>query len=231
MPTPSQIITTAAALMNDAAQTQYTNTACLPYLNLALRILQETFELNGIPVTNKTSTTLVVPANTSSIGYVTTPALPADLVEIQQLWESSPSGTNKWIQMFKREFIPHYLQDGTAISQFRIWAWKNQFIELVAANTIIDLKLDYTASIFSTITAATIDSDLAATNIETYLEFETAALCAMFIGENETRFTSLSGFAADALNRSLGIPIKGMQAIVTRRLPFRAAFKRRGIVY
>src|SRR6266851_4896674 len=121
MPTPSEIITTVASLMNDYTQSQYTNTACLPFFNLALDELQELFELNGIPITNNTSAIITLAAGINILGIDTTPALPSDFIETQQLWES-PTGLNKWTPMIKKEFIPHYLEDGTTISQFLIWA-------------------------------------------------------------------------------------------------------------
>src|SRR5579863_1026316 len=154
MPTPSSIITTVAVLMNDFAQTQYTNAVCLPMLNLALNELQETFELNSIPITNETSAILTIPAQVPGqinvqVGLNTSPALPLDLVEIQQLWESQ-TGLNQWTRVDKRESLPHYLEDGFAISQFLIWAWWQGAINLIAANQINDLKLDYTANMFAT---------------------------------------------------------------------------------
>lgn len=229
MPKPSQIITTVAALMNDTAQTLYTNTAVLPYFNLALNILQELYEINGIPVTNKTSAVIVVPMGIKKIGFDTNPPLPSDLIEILQLWESQ-SGQNNWIPLGKREFIPHYLEDDTLISQFLIWAWKGQAIELIPANSPNDIKLDYIGSIFNTpIVIANISINLSFTNIETFLEFQTASLCAMFMAENETRAMALNGLAGDALSRALGIPIKGMQEIVTRRRPFRRGLRSRGV--
>lgn len=235
MPTPAQIISAVSALQNDTAQQRYTNVTCLPYLNLALDILQEIFELNSLPITNETSSPVItVPSGTSINTFVnqnTTPALPADLIEIQQLWES-PTGLNQWTPMTKKEFIPHYLEDGTQISRFLIWAWEKGSIVLLTANADNDLRMDYTASMFTTpILISAIDDDLQFTNIKTYLEFETAALCAMFIGEDEKRSLMLSGLAADALSRALGIPIKGMQSITTRRRPFRSGWKRRGRNY
>ncbi len=228
MAKPSDIILTVSVLMNDSSQTQYTNTVCLPFLNLSLDELQETFELNSIPVTNETSTAITIPANTASVSPITVPALPTDLIEIQQLWES-PTGLNQWTPMDKKEFIPHYLEDNTTISQFLIWAWEQGAIRLIPANSIIDLKLDYTASMFATpILAGAINVDLPFTNVKTYLEYKTAALCALFIAENPDRAQALDGLAGTALSRSLGIPIKGAQSIVTRRRPFRASFKRRG---
>lgn len=228
---PSDIITTVANLMNDSQQSVYTNTVCLPFLNLALDELQELYELNGIPTTNNTSAAITIKAGVNRLGFDTTPALPSDLIEIQEVWES-PSGLNKWSEVIKKEFIPHYLEDNTTISQFLIYEWKHGRINLVAANSDNDLKLDYTASIFNTpILIKDINVGLPFTNIKTYLEFKSGALCAMFIAENESRALALDSLTGSALSRALGIPIKGMQSIITRRRPFRSSFKRRGTNY
>ena len=231
MPKPSEIITTVAGLMNDIDQAVYNNAACLPFLNLSLDELQEIYELNGIPVTNETSAAIKVKSGVSEIGFDTNPAFPSDLIEIQQLWES-PSGLNQWTPVVKKETIPHYLEDNTTISQFLIWALEHGRIRVVAANSDNDLKIDYTASLFSTpILIKDINVNLPFTNVKTYLEYKTAALCAMFIAENESRALALDSLTGTALSRALGIPIKGMQSIVTRRRPFRHSFKARGTSY
>lgn len=232
MPRPSDIITTVATvLMNDSDQSVYTNIVCLPILNLALNELQEFYELNGIPITNETSKAITIPAGVGRLGFDTTPALPLDLVEIQQLWES-PVGLNQWTEVDKREFLPHYLEDNTLISQFLIWAWEHGRIVLMPANQINDLKIDYTASIFNTpILIKDVNVNLPFTNITTYLEYKTGALAAMFIAENPERAQALDSLAGVALSRALGIPVKGMQSINTRRRPFRQSFKSRGVNY
>lgn len=231
MPKPSDIITTVAGLMNDAFQSQYTNSVCLPFLNLSLDELQELYELNGLPVTNETSAAITIKSGIKSIGFDTTPALPSDLIEIQQLWEST-AGLNQWIPLTKRETIPHYLEDGTTISQFLIWAWEHGRITLIPANADNDLKIDYTCSLFNTpILIKDINVNLPFSNVKTYLEYKTAALCAMFIAENESRAMALDSLGGTALSRALGIPIKGMQSIVTRRRPFRHSYKNRGVSY
>lgn len=214
--------------MNDSAQTLYTNEVVLPYFNLALDELQELYELNDIPVTNETSVIIRIPAGIKRVGFDTNPALPSDLIEIKELWESI-AGQNRFIRVAKREFLPHRLEDNTTISQFLIWAWMGQRIELIAANGPNDLKIDYTASIFKTpILIKDVNINLPFTNIKTFLEYKTAAICAMFIAENETRALALDSSSGTALGRALGIPIKGMQEIVTRRRPFRASYKQRG---
>ena len=215
--------------MNDSSQSVYTNTACLPFLNLSLDELQELYELNGIPITNETSAAITIPAGVSRLGFDTTPALPSDLIEIQQLWEST-IGLNQWFRVDKREFLPHH--DDTTISQFLIWAWKHGRVSLIAANADIDLKIDYIGSLFDTpILIGNISVNLPFTNVKTYLEYKTAALCAMFIAENESRALALDSLAGTALSRTLGIPIKGQQSIITRRKPFRSSYKSRGVNY
>ncbi len=230
MPKPSEIITTAAALMNDSAQSLYTNTACLPYLNLALNELQELYELNGLPVTNETSAAITVKAGVTSIGQDTNPALPSDFIELKELWESQ-SGLELWTRVSPREFLPHYLEGTILTSQFLIFSWEHGRIKVIPAIQDNDLKLDYIASVFKTpILIKDINVNLAFTNIQTYLEYKTAALCAMFMAENPNRATALDSLAGTALNRALGIPVKGMQSIVTRRRPFRHSYKNRGMI-
>ena len=232
MPTPAEIIDMTASLMNDTAQTSYTDAACLPYLNMALDELQEYFELNNIPVTNKVSAVLNVLIGVNRIAFAgTTPLIPSDLIEIQELWES-PETLNQWTRVGKREFIPHYLEDGTTISLFGIWAWDENEIKLIAADADIDLKIDYIASIFATpilIGAIATDLGVKLKNTKGFLGYRTAGLCAEFIGENPTRAAVLNNAADRALGRSLGISVKSMQSLNTRRRPFRASYKGRRI--
>jgi hypothetical protein len=217
-----------ASLMNDTAQTVYTNDAVLPYLNMALDELQEHFELNNVPVTNETSTVLMVPKNTSRIASVgTTPLLPADLVEIQTLWESD-KGMLEWIAVTRRNFISQ--NNSNKIDSFIVWAWMGDEIRLIPATIDKDLKIDYVASIFATpLTVASIATELGVKNATSYLKYKTAALCAKYIGENPTRSDELNMLAIQGMDRALGISTKGRQAILTRRRPFRASYKSRGM--
>ena len=237
MPTPAQIIDMVASLQNDTQQQEYTDEACLPYLNIALDELQELFEENNIPLTNEDSAPLTVDSSTATVTdnqviiafSGTLPLLPANLVEIQQIWESNDNG-NTWIPMSKKDFIPHSIET-LQLSSFGEWAWVNNEIHLPPATSVILLKLDYIKSIFNTpigIEDINIDLGESFKNIKTHLGYATAALCSMFIGENETRAAALKGKADEAIERALNIPIKGRQAITTRRRPFRASYKSRG---
>lgn len=229
MPTPAEILDMTASLMNDTRQSMYTHKAMLPYFNMSLRALQEEFELNNIPVTDEVSSSLVVLAGVDTIAAIgTTPVYPFDLIEVREMWESQ-DGLNQWIPMNRVAFLPHYLEDNVPVSQFSTWAWIDNEIRLVAANAIIDLKLNYIKSLFPTITDTNFDNDLGVRfkTIFNYLGFKTAAYCSMFIGENPTRAQALNAEGNDSLVKSLGISIKGQQVLGVRRQPFMAGYKRK----
>ena len=46
--TAAQVMDASASMLNDTAKTSYTYVAQIPYLNMALRELQEFFELNNV---------------------------------------------------------------------------------------------------------------------------------------------------------------------------------------
>jgi len=219
------VMDSAAALLNDTQKQTYTYVAQLPYLKMALKDLRKKMELSNMPVTNETSAILTLLAGATEVSTLTTPALPTGLVQIQQLWES-PTGTDNFIPMGKKDFLPHYL-DGVEISQFRIYTWIGNTIKLLAANQPIDLKIDFIKELFNDIVDE--NSAINVINGDSYLFNRTAAYCARFIGENKTRADELDGFALDSLNDMEGIENKARQSISTRRRPFRSGYKRRGI--
>lgn len=219
--------------MNDTAQTVYTNTAQLPYLQMALQEIQEEFELNNIPVTSVTSAAVTVNAGTTSINPVdgigagAAPNYPVDFVEAQQLWERLAGSTDPYIPIKQVEFLPHYL-DNLPVESLMYWAFNNQRITFIGATTNRQVKIDYIKKLFpDNITAGT---TIGFINAATFLQFRTAALCSQFIGENPTRAEELNSFAQMALDRVIGIGTKGKQATGVRRRPFMASYKHRTTV-
>lgn len=230
MPTPSEILSMSASLQNDTRKSVYTDKAQLPYFNMALRALQEEFELNNIPSTDETSAILSVGVGVSRIAITgTVPTYPSNLIEIRNLWES-PVGENSWTPVTLKSFLPQNWQGTPPVNQFIVWAWNDNEIKLIAASSPIDLKLEYIKSLFPTIDDSNFDDDLGAKykNIFNYLGFKTAAYCSAFIGENPDRAMALNGEANVALSRSLGISVKGQQNLGgVRRRPFMESFKMR----
>lgn len=220
--TAGDVMDRAAALLNDIAKSVYSYTVQIPYLNAAMDELQETFEQNNIPATNEVSAVLAVPANTLVLTFSSSPAIPADLIEPRTLHERLNGTTDEFNEMTKMEFVP---KSQVLTSNLGVWDWRDQEIHFVGANTIRDVKIDYIKQIFAPVTAST--DVIALINSKSFLAYRTAGLCARYIGENETRADILDGFAVLAMDRVLGINVKGGQAIFTRRRPFRAGYRTR----
>jgi hypothetical protein len=221
------VFTSARALLNDIAGDQYDNESLIPMLQMATQEMSEMYELNSMPKTNNTSAVIEVDAGVTEIGFLgITPApnnLPADLVEIQELWYS-PRDQNVWIPMTRRNFLPHYLEN-VSVPPLTYWTWQEEKIKFLPANEDSDIKIDYIQNLFPDIVDS--GTQLFLIDGRTFLNYRTAALAAEFIGENETRANKLNTFAIPALDRVLGIGIKGQQMIPIRRRPFRAGFKSR----
>jgi len=220
------VMDTAASLLNDTAKTVYTYTAQLPYINLALQELQEEFELGGVSVTQNVSAIINMPAGATSIVFngIGVPTLPSDFIEANQLWERQQN-VNPFIPMTRKDYLPHYLE-GVPIPQFLIWVWNKNHIEFLPATQSNDVKIDYVGNLFSPVTDQ--NSPINVINAETFLQFRTAGLMAEFIERNVGSANSLNAQAIMAMDRVTGISAKSKQQIMTRRRPFRAAYKRRG---
>jgi len=225
--TSGQVMDAAAAAMNDSNRETYTYTIQVPYLNMALRELQEEFELNNIPVTDESSAVINIPAGQSVIQFPTAPPipkLPSDLIEPKLLWERS-EGIDPYIPMTRVDTLNLSLA-GTQISQFGNYVWEGQKIKFLPANQDNDIKLTYIRQIFTVVTDGL--AELNIINGLSFLAYRTASLMAELIEENEMRADKLNGFAGMGLDRVLGVGTKGRQRINTRRRPFRQGYKQRG---
>lgn len=230
--TAGNVMDGAAAMLNDSAKSIFTNAIQLPYLNIACNELQEWCELNNIPVSNETSVTIEVPANTTKIVSQdnpdgTLPKYPADLIEIQQAWTRQTGSSQEFTPLTKFEYIPHWWETDPQTSSLQCWAWINQEISFGynGASGDNDVKLDYVKTLFpQTITENTV---IGIINSLSFLQYRTASLIAQYIGENVTRGAELKEEANQALDRMLGIGIKGRQSIPVRRRPFMSNYKNR----
>ena len=223
MPTAGSIMDLSAALLNDQSKDVFTYVVQTPYLNLALKELQEELQQNNIPITNETSSTIIFPAGTLLLGYATTPALPADLVAVQAVYERLNGTTDDFNLLTQVEFLPPETEQ---IETLNYWCWQEQNVEFLGATTIRDLRIDYTQTIFPTVTSS--NTNLAMVECDRFLAFKTASLAALYIGENPTRAGLLNNDAMLALDILINIMLKGKQAIATRRRPFMARYKVQG---
>lgn len=230
--TASEVMDMAAALLNDQARSIYTYATQLPYVNIAGRELEEWCELNNIPSTSQTSAVIEVEAGENRIVPVTDPAMlyptyPSDLVEIQQIWSRATGTDQEYTPLTKFEYIPHWWETQPATSNLECWAWLNQEIRFGEYGATIDndVKIDYIKTLFPQ--TLTENSTIGIINSLSFLGYRTASLIAQYIGENESRAGELRAQADVALDRLLGIGIKGKQSISIRRRPFMASYKNR----
>src|SRR5689334_1418749 len=190
MPTPAECILIASADMNDSAQEVYNNESLLPYFNMALQELVERIEEASIPVTDKISSdAILVPAGTTDISYDSVPPLPADLIEIEQLWESNDGGLN-WTPLVRRDFLDPNIAANEPTSYFGQYAWNEMHISLPRASADINLKIHYTRRLAIDVTEETLSTDIPITNSKLFLGHKTAALASMLVGQDEQRARS-----------------------------------------
>jgi|SRR5215469_7841337 len=222
------VMNAAASLLNDVGLSNslipsvFTYQVQMPYLNIAMGELRELLEQNNVTVSNQTQTNIIVPIGTLVIPLA---SLPSNLIEIQHLWERTQGQTEDFIDMTRLEFLPPYQVQTTCLVY---WTWNNQQLEFIGATSNRELRLDYIADALPAVNDSS--DSISLINAKSFLIYRTAALNSEFIGENKTRADSLNQNAMLAIDRFLGINVKGKQAIATRRRPFLFGYRGRGYV-
>lgn len=224
-----QVMDRVAILLNDPNKTDYTYLVILPYLNMAIDELVESMEEANNSPTNSTSTVITIPVGVTRITPTEDPTVgiphyPDNLVEIQEIGERNAGTQDRFIRMERKEFLSVNPPNNSLL----YWIWEEQQIKFNSqgALSIRDVQIKFVSNGIPY--AVDQNSIITMINSRAYLSFKTAAFCARFIGENETRAQVLDGQALEALERTTTISNKGRQEIMTRHRPFRAGYKSRG---
>lgn len=220
--TAGSVMDMVAAVMNDTARQVYTDAAILPYMQLAYEDLKTELQDYNIPISNVTSSAILVPAGIKQLADAD---LPVDLIEIMSINERTAGTADDFVLMERKQFLP-LTQQLTAFLQY--WSWQDQVIKFLGANGNVEIKINYIASNLGDI--ADENTLLRLYNIKGYLTYRTGGHCSSFIGENESRANMLYGFAGQELEKLLSINIKSQQGIRTRRRPFRSSYKSTGSI-
>lgn len=226
MPSPIKagaILDKTRLLMNDAAGDEYTDTVLLPFLQMAHVDLRLEAEDNNIPFTNITSGIITVPAGVKNIGGSGGPALPADLVEIVEMYERIAGSNTDYMLMGRRYFEP---KTDTETTYLQIYTWQGQIVHFIGATSDIEIKIDYISQNIGEINDA--NTLILVYNSCAFLWFRTAALAAFYIGENKTRSDELNSEAGRCLDLMMNIGIKSQQSMPVRRQPFMSTYRQRG---
>jgi len=248
-----QIMDRVANLLNDPNKTDYTYAVQLPYLNMAIEQFSDLMAEANAPLTNLVSfhfslSPIVIKAGLNYIvnpEFITPPGgtpdadiprLPPELIEIQEVMERPYTG---WVVdptklqaesadlgTYRRLPRKEFTEVLPKTNSLQYWVWENGTIRTNPATIDMEVIIKYVYQ--GVAYAAGPDTLIVMVGARTYLAYKTAALCAMFIGENETRAAVLEVQAEKAVDTAIAIGNKGRQQIVTRHRPFRAAWKMRG---
>lgn len=219
------VFTGVRALLNDQDNAVYTNQVQLEYFKLAYDEIRQECEDHNIPITNRTTAPITILQGVTDIGGPTGPALPDDLIEVLECWEIPANTSQDYMQMRRLQFLP---KTAVLTAFLEVYTWADQYIHFLGANGNIQVKLDYLSTGMPDVKDA--NSVIKLKNAVNFLKYKTAALCAIFIDENETRAQILSDQSIKAYDTLMGILIKNSQGIQTRRRPFNAAYKLRGYI-
>lgn len=210
----SAVMALAAAQLNDANQTSYTNTVLLPHLKNAFKRLSSELAIHDLKYTEDTTSKIDVPASTVEIAYGGSPALPTDLIVPHKLYEAPDGGTTDQFQLMTYvDELPMRTQ-GTELLE---WTWQEGKIKFVGATAAVDIIIEYEKLIAQ---VASENTSIENIDIDLFLSSQTAAYAALIVGGN----AELAGFnqaiADDELSKYIRNHVKQRQLSPTRRLPY-----------
>lgn len=209
----------ARFFLNDTAGDEFDNATLEPALKTAYEDIRLECEDANIPFTNKTSAIITVPAGVTAIGandVVGSPALPDDLIDIVEVYERTAGSTNDFMMMKPTRFLP---KTSVITAYLEMFAWQGQVIKFLGSTSDIEVKIDYVANTLSRIINE--NTEIYLNNCINALSFRTAALAALYIGENKTRSDDLNAEAQRCVDIMENIAIKNQQSMPVRRRPFR----------
>jgi hypothetical protein len=218
--TADDISRDVGALLNDPSLTRFTFIKQLPYINMAYSELSEQLEYTSVSFVKESSAVITVPQGQTDIGGASGLKVPSDLVSPVAVFEKQNGASTEFIRMNPIDYLP---KTDTLTNAFIHWMWTNQTFRFTGATCPIDIKIDYIANRFTPIGGPT--DQIVVFNARSFLGFRTGGLVAEYIGENPDRANSLNGNAGISMDRLLGIFVKEMQAMQTRRRPFRSGYK------
>ena len=210
----SEVMDSAAALVNDAAKELYGYSTQIPYLKIALRKITLKMQNNQISTLKEESAILALPANTRVVTAITSPALPSDLLDLIGVEERLSGSAEMFVPLEQREWEPETLPAEALL----VYTWRELELKFVGATTARDIKLQYYKSL-ATITSE--NSVIPDENLHDSLACLTGALLARYIVENYQRYNDLMRDFRDSWDDYIQIQVKRNQANPTRRPGYR----------
>lgn len=182
--TAATVFATARTLLNDDANTLFSDSVLLPKLQEAWRQLVAILRINAADI--------MVRDDFQTIASGTSSFTIADINEPIMLWEKGTGETiDKYVKMTEYDPLPNSL----AAATLRYWQWDGTNINLVAASANRSVRTSYWRVLTEPTSAG---SSLILINAEYYLAPMTAAIMAGSLGE-EDQMTTLSALAVTTM--------------------------------
>lgn len=218
--TLATITSRVASLVNDVGQVVYTAAQQLPYVNISVDMLAADMRAAGAPYIKMRGTALSVPASTTPIilTAASSPALPAALVEPQQLWERPSGGAEQdYVPMEGPETLPNFPPTST----LRFWdiqgdAVNGWGIMLLGATATREVRIDGLYDL--TQYTSTQTDPVLIPGSSNVLSFRTAALIASSRGDDNGAAT-FNAIADAHTEKLIAAEIMVQQAYPVRRQP------------
>lgn len=210
--TAGDIALKAAILLNDQAQTTWTNAVLLPHVVDAFEELVEGLESVGASILKEVSAAITVTAN------ATTATLPSDVVAIYRVSERKSGSTDLYDLMAEKSWLP----EETKTTLLRYWQYREQTIYFLGATEAREIKLEYLKNLTNLTTTSSVIDILHSTR---FLQYRTSAIAAGFRGENEERAKYLGAIADGALDQIKMRAVRDLQGVTVRRKPYKSSRK------
>lgn len=139
MATYRESVTLAQRLLSDPLGMKWKEGALAPFILEAARAAQRRASENGMQILRGIQT-VTIPANTVSIGLLTTPALNTDFVLPWELQEMQGGTTGKYTPMLKDE---NFLPDVDKTAFLRLWNWRGGSILFVGSTRDVTVQISY----------------------------------------------------------------------------------------
>jgi hypothetical protein len=205
----SDILPDSAALLNDAAGLQWSNSVLLPYFKIAYDEAVKRYQDEGIAFVSEVSSALTVTAGAKSITTLT------DLIAPIKLEERAALSSDLYFPMQEESWEP----DVELTEELRYWTFREGEIKLVGATVNREVRVYYTKSLSS---ITTVGNTVAIPDAKLFLMYRTSALAAGLSGGNSERARELDNEAERAFQAIINVQVKAKQGNPVRHRGYRA---------
>ncbi len=213
--TVAAVAASAAALLNDQAQSLFTTQLLLPYINHAYHDLLFAIDMVQVPIGKEmTNVALVVPAGNT---VLTVP--PADMIQPIKLEERSAGSSENFIPMHEMPWETNI----TPIDRMQFWAWRQDVIHFPGATTNREIRIYYWKDLDTTLDA---DDNILISRSDDFLAHKAAEYAAKYVMQDEDRAEQLKSDAKETLEAFIKSLVRKRQALPARRRPYGDRWRR-----